>query len=290
MVRELVCGNAKNGMDPAEFRCYLVAHSMGGLVCRAFLQNPKHDKANVRSVCGQVLHLRDAAQRRRLAGVNVPAWLSLFDMNNFNRRSWRSTSPSTPSTRRPIESTGCHRPVSVSTLFCMVGTNRQTTRRAGLSRTFVGHGSDGLVRIENSTLSLDIKAAPPNPARKRSPTARTRAISGSSTAKRHTRTSCASSSATCASTSGSTSTMSGCRRKCRRPRRGEDDQRAVPDRAARLAAREALVPDAPRRRGGLGRVPSRRLEHVTQGERSICRPFSSRTAPASTSAGPSPTA
>jgi hypothetical protein len=36
-VRELVCKNPVNGMAPKDFRCYLVAHSMGGLVCRAFL-------------------------------------------------------------------------------------------------------------------------------------------------------------------------------------------------------------------------------------------------------------
>lgn len=37
--REVICNNSKNNMTESEFRCHLVAHSMGGLVCRAFLQN-----------------------------------------------------------------------------------------------------------------------------------------------------------------------------------------------------------------------------------------------------------
>src|SRR5258707_387758 len=38
-------------------------------------------------------------------------------------------------------------------VFCMVGTNRlDYEAAAGLSRTFVGNGSDGLVRIANATL------------------------------------------------------------------------------------------------------------------------------------------
>lgn len=37
--------------------------------------------------------------------------------------------------------------------FCMIGTNRGDYEAAlGLSRTFAGHGSDGLVRIENASV------------------------------------------------------------------------------------------------------------------------------------------
>ena len=34
----------KNETEIEDFKCYLVAHSMGGLVCRSFLQNPYNDK------------------------------------------------------------------------------------------------------------------------------------------------------------------------------------------------------------------------------------------------------
>jgi hypothetical protein len=41
----------------------------------------------------------------------------------------------------------------IQNVFCMVGTNRHDYEAgAGLSRAFVGHGSDGLVKIENASL------------------------------------------------------------------------------------------------------------------------------------------
>src|SRR5437867_5468972 len=42
-LRNKVCENPENDVQPDEFRCYLVAHSMGGLVCRAFLQGKDED-------------------------------------------------------------------------------------------------------------------------------------------------------------------------------------------------------------------------------------------------------
>lgn len=39
-VRDLVCAHQNSEITVDDFRCYLIAHSMGGLVCRAFLQNP----------------------------------------------------------------------------------------------------------------------------------------------------------------------------------------------------------------------------------------------------------
>ena len=38
-LRDRMCANEGNKVVPKDFRVYLVAHSMGGLVCRAFLQN-----------------------------------------------------------------------------------------------------------------------------------------------------------------------------------------------------------------------------------------------------------
>ena len=40
-LRDKICTGPKSGVAPEDFRVHLVAHSMGGLVCRAFLQNPK---------------------------------------------------------------------------------------------------------------------------------------------------------------------------------------------------------------------------------------------------------
>jgi len=89
-----------------------------------------------------------------MAGVNVPEWLGLNDINNFSRDNMaeyldlKAVHKKTdrvdwiPEDRFPGER-----------VFCMVGTNRSDYEVAlGASRTFAGHGSDGLVRIENATL------------------------------------------------------------------------------------------------------------------------------------------
>src|SRR5262249_16526588 len=47
-VRDLVCKESANHLSPDDFRCYLVAHSMGGLVCRSFLQNKNLDIKDTR--------------------------------------------------------------------------------------------------------------------------------------------------------------------------------------------------------------------------------------------------
>jgi hypothetical protein len=90
-----------------------------------------------------------------MAGINVPSWLGLADMNNFNRKemaryldleaAYAETKSVAwmPEARFPSER-----------IFCMVGSNRMDYEVAkGMSRTFAGHGSDGLVRIENATLT-----------------------------------------------------------------------------------------------------------------------------------------
>ena len=153
-VRELVCLNAENGVAPEDFRCYLVAHSMGGLVCRAFLQNPKNDKKNARKYVDKFFTYATPHNGIDMAGINVPNWLSLDDIDNFNRAKMakyldledvykkNKRVDWIPENRFPTDR-----------IFCMVGTNRADYEVAlGASRTFAGHGSDGLVRIENATI------------------------------------------------------------------------------------------------------------------------------------------
>jgi len=153
-VRDLVCQNPKNATTADDFRCYLVAHSMGGLVCRAFLQNPKNDENNARRYVDKFFTFATPHNGIDLAGMNVPEWLGMSDVNNFNRERMAAYLDLQnafevtkrvdwiPESRFPSER-----------VFCMVGTNRMDYEAAmGASRTFVGHGSDGLVRIENATL------------------------------------------------------------------------------------------------------------------------------------------
>lgn len=153
-VRDLVCANPDNGITLDAFRCYLVAHSMGGLVCRGLLQNPKNDKKKAVQYVDKLFTYATPHDGIEMAGINIPTWLSLADMNNFNRAEiaryldiqdiYKKTKSVAwiPENSFPSDK-----------VFCMVGTNRMDYEVAmGASRTFSGHGSDGLVRIENATL------------------------------------------------------------------------------------------------------------------------------------------
>jgi hypothetical protein len=154
-VRKLVCENPKSGVVEAEFRCYLVAHSMGGLVCRGFLQNPKLDPEGVRGCVDKLFTFATPHNGIDMLGMNVPPWLTTNDIANFNRsgrmKDYLALGQAFDQHGRadliPAEA------LPVRRVFTLIGTNRQDYEAAaGLARTFVGHGSDGLVKIENATL------------------------------------------------------------------------------------------------------------------------------------------
>ncbi|HTF87631.1 MAG TPA: hypothetical protein VK843_04420 [Planctomycetota bacterium] len=153
-VRKLVVANLENAVSAEEFRCYLVAHSMGGLVCRAFLQNPKLGSAEARASIDKVFTYATPHNGIEMAGINVPEWMKFDDMSNFNHETmadYLNIKALFKKTKRvdwlPEESFPSKR------FFCMVGTNRNDYgTAAGLSRTFAGHGSDGLVKIENASV------------------------------------------------------------------------------------------------------------------------------------------
>ncbi len=153
-VRDLVCSNPANETAPKAFRCYLVAHSMGGLVCRAFLQNEDLGTDAARKCVDKYFTYATPHNGIDLAGVNVPAWLGANDINNFSRdriAEYLDLKALYKKTSRvdwlPEES------FPSSRVFCMVGTNRgDYDVAAGLSRTFAGNGSDGLVRIANASV------------------------------------------------------------------------------------------------------------------------------------------
>jgi len=153
-VRDLVCANPKNGVSPEDFRCYLVAHSMGGLVCRGLLQNPANDPGGARRFVDKFFTYATPHNGIDVAGVNVPAWLGQWDMNNFSREQMAEYLDLKPAFKKTGQVSWLPEDrFPSSRVFCMVGTNRADYAVAlGLSRTFAGHGSDGLVRIENATL------------------------------------------------------------------------------------------------------------------------------------------
>ncbi|MDO8299798.1 triacylglycerol lipase [Lacisediminimonas sp.] len=154
-IRDLACANQANKLTPDTFRCYLVAHSMGGLVCRALLQNPAHDPHDAHRYVDKFFTYATPHNGIDVAGINVPGWLAHNDINNFNRdnmAAYLGLGRAFEQTRR-VDWIPEQRLPSAR-VFCMVGTNRLDYEAAfGLSRNFVGQGSDGLVRIENATLS-----------------------------------------------------------------------------------------------------------------------------------------
>ncbi|MEJ1962072.1 MAG: hypothetical protein WDO56_11230 [Gammaproteobacteria bacterium] len=153
-VQKLVCANPENGMKPAQFRCHLVAHSMGGLVCRAFLQNAQLGSDKARACVDKFFTYATPHNGIEMAGVNVPEWLKTNDISNFSRErmaEYLDLKAIFKKTGRvdwmPEEVLPSER------IFCMVGTNRSDyDAGGGISRTFAGNGSDGLVRIANASV------------------------------------------------------------------------------------------------------------------------------------------
>ena len=85
-LRDKICANPKTEVTPEDFRVHLVAHSMGGLVCRAFLQNPKLGDAEARRAVDKLFTYATPHNGIDMRIVrNVPGWLSFGDVNNFNR-------------------------------------------------------------------------------------------------------------------------------------------------------------------------------------------------------------
>ncbi|MBE0627245.1 MAG: hypothetical protein IH606_20795 [Burkholderiales bacterium] len=147
-LRDKICANPKNATAPADFRVYLVAHSMGGLVCRAFLQNPRLGAAEARAAVDKLFTYATPHNGIDMRIVrNVPGWLSFGDANNFDRE-------------RMAGYLGLPAGDDVSIVknfppervFNLVGTNpRDYAVAGGLSSWAAGDASDGLVRIENAT-------------------------------------------------------------------------------------------------------------------------------------------
>lgn len=148
-LRDRVC--ADNGGDPADFRVYLVAHSMGGLVSRCFLQNDQIGNAATKALVDKAFTYATPHNGIDLNYIgNVPGFFSRNSATNFNRE-------------RMIEYLGLPgTPENVASLndrfdpdrfFCLVGTNdRDYAVAHGVTRKVVGPMSDGLVRIANATV------------------------------------------------------------------------------------------------------------------------------------------
>jgi hypothetical protein len=156
MVRDRLCGSEKTLRH--EFRVYLVAHSMGGLVCRCLLQNdglkdpvdPKTPLQEARAAVDKVFTYATPHNGIDLNLIgNVPGFWTINDADNFDRDKMRQylglPSATTTGTDRVDTLNG---KVNPNRLFCLVGTNdNDYDVGGGLVRKAVGPMSDGLVRI-----------------------------------------------------------------------------------------------------------------------------------------------
>lgn len=144
-----------NGVAEADFRVYLVAHSMGGLVCRAFLQNKKLGDKSARAAVDKVFTYATPHNGIDLRVVrNVPGWSALGEATNFNRDRMAGYLGLPKAAQDVSEVTG----FDPDRIFNLVGTNpADYLVLSGLSSWAVGEQSDGLVRMENATTFGTVK-------------------------------------------------------------------------------------------------------------------------------------
>ncbi len=135
-----------------KFCVYLVAHSMGGLVCRAFLQNPAYGDATARSLVDKAFTYATPHNGIEVGMLgNVPPWLSLYGLNTFNRDEIAKLLGLTKA-QRDGDNVDIVTNFDASRIFNLVGTNPGDYKvAAGLASLAVGDASDGLVRIRNAT-------------------------------------------------------------------------------------------------------------------------------------------
>ena len=167
-VRDAVCGD--DAAQRAAFQVHLVAHSMGGLVCRCYLQNLcRHgapdaaDNAALELVAGRANpHFVDKVYTFGtphngidLAGMNAPNLgpLDKLQLANFNRDRMREYLH-LPKQAEVNELDDAFPP---ERFFCFIGSNpKDYDAFLGLSKYAAGPMSDGLVRMENAY----VKGAP----------------------------------------------------------------------------------------------------------------------------------
>ena len=183
-VREAVLGS---GEDPKRFRACLVAHSMGGLICRCYLQNPEipdidgrvgeekrqsaggidkvftygtpHGGIEFRRGLGWMEGLRDFMDPNN-AGNFGPARMREFlglekgaptAEDSARGEPAPPAEGARPTGNIPLDSLNGWFPEE--RVFCLVGTDaRDYGAAGGLSKRAVGPLSDGLVQIRNATV------------------------------------------------------------------------------------------------------------------------------------------
>lgn len=152
-IRERICDGDTE--QERAFKVLVVAHSMGGLVTRCFLQSRElagdPDVAAARRVVDKVFTYATPHNGIDLRIVgNVPSFFSRNNADNFNRDRMRRYLGLDDDGSDDVASLG--QAFDPERFFCLVGTNHTDYEVAGgWSRRVVGPLSDGLVRITNAT-------------------------------------------------------------------------------------------------------------------------------------------
>ncbi|MEM1422493.1 MAG: hypothetical protein AAGH64_00670, partial [Planctomycetota bacterium] len=148
-VRDQVCQGSPEALRA--FRVYLVAHSMGGLVCRSFLQHPHADPSRTRRLVDKVFTYATPHNGIDLRFIdNVPGIFTRNNADNFNRKKMAQYLALPDGSDRVDSLNGAF---DTRRFFSLVGTNhRDYAVAGGIARKVVGPLSDGLVRIANATV------------------------------------------------------------------------------------------------------------------------------------------
>ncbi|MGE0640546.1 MAG: esterase/lipase family protein [Thermoanaerobaculia bacterium] len=151
-IRDLTCGAADSGGSGIKkarerFRVYLVAHSMGGLIARCYLQKVA---AGQKTPVDKVFTYGTPHGGIDLRGLgNVPSFVTLNELDTFNETRMRKFL-GIPQRKSVSSLNGAYDP---SRFFCLVGTNyRDYNVAMGLAKRAVGPMSDGLVMIKNASV------------------------------------------------------------------------------------------------------------------------------------------
>lgn len=153
-VRDRLCGDDAGARG--DFKVILVAHSMGGLICRCFLQNDRISKPETKALVDKVFTYATPHNGIDVKVLgNVPAFFSSNNSENFNRDRMGEY----------LDLSGDQRVDRLDgkfdprRFFCLVGTNHKDYDAAsGWARRVVGPMSDGLVRIANATVKSSPRA------------------------------------------------------------------------------------------------------------------------------------
>ncbi|GJH30159.1 triacylglycerol lipase [Caballeronia novacaledonica] len=154
-LRDLVLKTNGAYASAEDFRCLLVAHSMGGLVARTFLQNPQCDPMKVRTTVKKLFTYATPHNGIDFGGFNVPSFFTSHQIDTFNRANMGTYLSLVPTYQTQTDDVARCPATALdpANIFTLIGTNRLDYEVGmGLSRTFVGKGSDGLVRIQNADL------------------------------------------------------------------------------------------------------------------------------------------